>query len=116
MIASFFLSAAILGSSFGIAPPVVEACSVEYNDFGAGDSPRMAILFRDYDGEIMAWRWYNESMNPAHPRPGVVLIVFSDAGKPVVVRCKIAVYRRSEKDIELEERARFPEHLRKGLK
>lgn len=94
--------------------PVDDVWTLEFNTFG--DQPRTSILYRDFDGSIVDWRWYAKpDQIPVLVRPGLYVAVWNDQGKPRAVYCREVRYTRTREDRELQDRDRLPEHRRRKL-
>lgn len=89
---------------------------VEINIFGA-EPVRTSVIYRDKDESIIDWRWYTTSKQI--PRPlgdGRYIAIWEDQGSPrVIITPNAPRYRRTQEDVELQERAILPAERRRKL-
>lgn len=119
---TLLLSLAILAAiETGASPERVEA--IECNTFGPLTPPweardeRTALIFRDPDGSIVDWRWYQRGVFELRRLPDESwLLMWNDHGYPRAVICREFYRTRTLQDVELKERAALSAENRRKLR
>ena len=104
----------LLAASPGLAPQATACWVIEWNTFG--ETPRTAIIFWGYDGQVCDWRWDSETFQPEQVRPGHWIMTWTEHGKLLQVTAESVRHTRTREDRELAERERWPESKRRKLR
>lgn len=87
-----------------VNPHEYRVLAMEFNTFGVAG--RTCVLYRGYDGMIVAWRWYSENLEPRMVNGRwVATFKCPETAEAITVRAEVVYQTRTQKDVELEERA-----------
>ena len=99
-----------------VAPGATYVYVTEINTYGSPGSTRTAIVYRDRDGSIVAWRWKADGSRIPGGRGVWTVAVWKEGGNLRTVWSRYVVKSRTIYDAEFVERKVLPVRFRRGLR